>query len=201
MSPIDFSQYDAFIFDMDGTLVDSMPAHLEAWRIALENQQAPVHIEFVGDRGGMPTAKIAKAYNQAFGLTLDEEKIVIDKRAAFDDLWHHIERIEATVTLLIEFQNQKKMALGTGADRVNMERIIKSVALEPYLQFMVCADDVNGHKPEPDTFLAAAQALGVAPERCLVFEDTPFGLQAAHNGHMDCVIIKGGRLDAFQPAP
>lgn len=201
MLQIDFSRYDGIIFDMDGTLIDSMPGHLEAWRIALGKQNAPVHLEFVGERGGMPTAKIATAYNQAFGLTLDEAQIVVDKRAAFDTLWHKVERIEATVELLIEFQGHKRVALGTGADRPNMERLLEVTKLGQYLEFMVCADDVAGHKPEPDTFLQAARGIEIAPQRCLVFEDTPFGLQAAQSAGMDCVMIKDGQLDAFHPAP
>ncbi|MGY5450126.1 HAD family hydrolase [Agarivorans sp. MS3-6] len=197
MLSIDYSKYDAFIFDMDGTLVDSMPAHLAAWEQALLKQQLPVHIGFVAERGGMPTLKIAEQYQQQFGVDIDGPRLLKDKRAGFDALWQKVDRIDASCQLLSKFASSKKFGLGTGAERINMQRIMTNLNLAGYFQVMVCAEDVKAHKPEPDTFLSVAKGLAVPPERCLVFEDTPFGLKAAHNAGMDCVMVNNMQLAEF----
>jgi beta-phosphoglucomutase family hydrolase len=198
---IDFSKYKALIFDMDGTLVDSMPAHLAAWEQALANQNLPVHIDFVAQRGGMPTLKIAEQYQQHYKVDIDAARLLKDKRAGFDALWHKVERIAVTCQLLSEFADTKKLGLGTGAERVNMQRITENLDLVSPFQAMVCADDVAAHKPEPDTFLEVAKRLAVEPQQCLVFEDTPFGIQAGHNAGMDCVLVKDFQLAEFLPRP
>lgn len=199
MLAIDYAKYDAFIFDMDGTLVDSMPAHLAAWEDALNKQGLPIHINFVAERGGMPTLKIAEQYQQHYQVNIDGPKLLNDKRAGFDALWHKVERIPASCEVLAEFASSKKLGLGTGAERVNMDRITNNLKLTDYFQAMVCAEDVAAHKPEPDTFLQVAQRLEVEPKRCLVFEDTPFGIRAAHNAGMDCVVVKNFQLAEFLP--
>ena len=82
-----------------------------------------------------------------------------------------------------------------------MQRITENLDLVSPFQAMVCADDVAAHKPEPDTFLEVAKRLAVEPQRCLVFEDTPFGIQAGHNAGMDCVLVKDFQLAEFLPLP
>lgn len=199
MLSIDYSKYDAFIFDMDGTLVDSMPAHLAAWEEALNKQGLPVYINFVAERGGMPTLKIVEQYQQHYQVNIDAMQLLNDKRTGFDALWHKVERIPASCKLLAEYSATKKLGLGTGAERVNMDRITNNLQLSEYFQAMVCAEDVVAHKPEPDTFLQVAKHLAVEPKRCLVFEDTPFGIQAAQNAGMDCVVVRDFQLAEFLP--
>ena len=86
------------------------------------------------------------------------------------------------------------MALGTGAHRLMTEILLEKFKLAPYFQAVVTSDDVEAHKPAPDTFLRCAELLEVSPQQCLVFEDGDFGIEAAHAVGMDVFDVRDNRL-------
>jgi len=86
------------------------------------------------------------------------------------------------------------MAVATGTPRANLERILADTRLARYFRATVCAEDVERHKPNPDTFLLAAERLRVPARRCLAFEDTSTGFAAATAAGMDCVPVEAGEI-------
>ncbi len=197
---LDLEQYHGFIFDMDGTLVDSMPAHLDAWERAAKDFSIPFDREWIGSMGGMPSFKISLEVNKRYGLNLNPIAVAKAKMTYFELTTDCGDIIEETCHIVKQYFGRKKMAVGTGSVRENAARILNDKGLTRYFDAIVTASDVDNHKPNPDTFLLAAEKLSLDPRKCVVFEDTVFGLQAAHAAGMDCVMVVKGGLE-FVPKP
>ncbi|MEZ8104702.1 beta-phosphoglucomutase family hydrolase [Vibrio sp. 03-59-1] len=195
---IDLSSYQGLIFDMDGTLIDTMPAHLDAWEKTANQFEFPFDMDWLHSLGGMPSFKIIGQVNQKYGLNLDAKQVSKFKMQSFAALEHHGEVIECTYQILLDNLGKKKLAVGTGSQRESATRLLKKAQLLDRLDAMVSATDVDNHKPAPDTFLQAAKELALGSTQCVVFEDTHLGKMAAHAAGMDCYLVVDGRLE-FHP--
>lgn len=191
---MDLSRYQALIFDLDGTLVDSMPLHLAAWCHAAEKFGFTYDADWFYSLGGVPGRKIARMLTEKQQLDLDPDAIAQTKTGHYV---RHIEQatpINDTLAVVEQAFGRLPMAIGTGSPRVNAHRVLDNTGLTHYFDAVITAEDVEHHKPNPDTFLLAAKRLGVAPEKCLVFEDTGIGKQAALAAGMDCCLVENGHL-------
>ncbi|KUE78787.1 HAD family hydrolase [Aeromonas schubertii] len=189
-----FEQYDALIFDLDGTLVNSMPLHLDAWAQTAAEFGLPFDRARIHGMGGIPTRKIVALLANEHGLHIDVEAFTrrkvalylanIDKVQVYPPMWE-----------LVRSQFGKRpMGIGTGSPRRHVEQILRQTGLDAYIETIVSADDVENHKPHPDTFLKVAGQLGVEPTRCLVFEDTEIGVQAGRAAGMDTLLVADGAI-------
>jgi beta-phosphoglucomutase-like phosphatase (HAD superfamily) len=166
----------AFIFDLDGTLADTMPAHFVAWtKVAARHG-----LTFPEDRfyalGGVPTAKIAGTLITEAGLTLDPRAIALEKEQTYYDGLGPggIRGIEPVLALA----------------RTHRQRGEGPLAISDWFDTIVAAEDTTRHKPEPDVFLEAARRLHAEPATCTVYEDTDIGLEAARRAGMHPVDVR-----------
>ncbi|WEM43718.1 beta-phosphoglucomutase family hydrolase [Photobacterium sp. DA100] len=197
---MDLSSYKGIIFDMDGTLVDSMPAHLEAWEKTCAIHEIPFDRNWFYELGGMPSIRIAQEINRSFRQNFDTERLANTKYKFYDEIAYKAEVIESVYQVLLDHKGSKKMAVGTGSRLFNAEPLLGQTGILPMLDALVTADDVVNHKPNPDTFLEAAKRIGVTPHECVVFEDTELGQKAALAAGMDCYLVVDGEITTLTKA-
>jgi len=183
--------FEGVIFDLDGTLVDSMPAHFSAWCEALAKHDAPGVLpeDVFYAMGGRPTKDIIMELNGDFGLNLNAEEVAADKRKAFLDNLDRIVIIDEVVDFARSMRGKLPLAIATGGTRGVVEKTLQSVGISDLFDEVVTANDVKCGKPAPDIFLEAAARIEITPERCLVFEDAPAGMMGAQSAGMKVVCV------------
>ncbi|MEM9236464.1 MAG: HAD family phosphatase [Verrucomicrobiota bacterium] len=182
---------EAVVFDCDGTLVNSMPAHFEAWCEALSYYGAAnvFQEDVFYAMGGRPTKDIVADLNSEYGLKLDPEAVAMKKRQAYLDHVSEIELIDEVVSFARSLRGKVPMAVATGGTRMVIEKTLQAVEISDLFDEVVTANDVAVGKPAPDIYLHAARLLGVDPERCLALEDAPAGIMSAQQAGMRVVAV------------
>jgi beta-phosphoglucomutase family hydrolase len=175
----------ALIFDCDGTLADTMPAHYQAWLAMLGKYGIPFPEPKFYAMGGMPTAQIIRLLAADAGVAVtDVDAMVQEKEQGFLKHLDAVKLIEPVVTIAAAYRGKMPIAVASGGYRDTITRTLDRLAIRDWFDAMVTAEDTPRHKPEPDVFLEAARRLGVGATGCVVFEDTDIGLEAARRAGM-----------------
>lgn len=172
-------EFRAYLFDCDGTIVDSMPLHYTAWKTSLAEYNCVYEEKLFYAWGGRPIREIIRLLNEMHGLDMPVEEIAERKEKLYHALLPQLQGIPEVIEH-IDLQHGKiPMAVVSGSRRSSVVGALEALDLLEKFDTLVCAEDYARGKPEPDCFLMAAERLGVAPADCLVFEDTDLGIEAA----------------------
>ena len=181
--------FKAYLFDCDGTIADSMPLHFIAWTKILSEWNC----EFPEDKfyawGGMPIVDILNTLNKEQGLNMPVPELMVRKEALYFELLHELQPIPEVLEHILESHGRIPFAVVSGSARDSVEKSLETLGILDKFDTLVCAGDYTKGKPDPEPFLLGAQRLGVAPEDCLVFEDTEMGIQSATAAGMASVKI------------
>ncbi len=185
-----YERYDGLIFDMDGTILDTEPTHRKAWNNVLGGYGLRFDMDAMVALNGSPTWRIAQAVIELNQADLDPHLLAREKTDAVKAMLLDTVQPLPLIEVVKAWHGRRPMAVGTGSESAIAEALLAHLNLRQYFTAVVAADDVKNHKPAPDTFLLCAERMGVAPEKCVVFEDADFGLQAARLAGMDAVDVR-----------
>jgi beta-phosphoglucomutase family hydrolase len=186
--PGDFAGY---IFDLDGTLVDTMPLHYRAWDAAMRGVglRCPLDEDLFYSLGGVPTRRVAELIAKHYGLTIEVEHVFHTKERLFNEIRSDAKLIEPVAAFARRVAKSHPVSIASGGTTDIVHPMLKLTGLAEIFPVVVTADDVVHGKPAPDMFLLAAKRMGVEPDRCLVFEDAEPGMRAAEAAGMKWVRV------------
>ncbi len=182
--------FRAYLFDMDGTVADSMPLHYIAWKQTLAEHGCPLFPEpLFYSWGGMPVREIVATLNQRHGLSMPIEEVAHRKEGLYFELLPKLTAVPEVLEQIEEAHKRIPFAVVSGSTRESVSKSLQILGLLDKFDLLVCAGDYVKAKPDPEPYLLAAKKLGVPPESCLVFEDTEMGIEAATRAGMQSVRV------------
>jgi len=176
--------FRALIFDCDGTLVDTARAHLAAYNAALAHTSQQMPWQWYSTRMGVPAHELLAEFSAERRITLAVEDAVAGHASAYQASFDQMREITAVAEVARAYHAKVPMAVASNGIRINVLGSLRGAGLLHLFDAVVAVDEVAQGKPAPDLYLEAARRLNVAPEDCIVFEDTAEGLEAAHRAGM-----------------
>ncbi|MBK4715791.1 MULTISPECIES: fructose-1-phosphate/6-phosphogluconate phosphatase [Tenebrionibacter/Tenebrionicola group] len=185
-----YDRYDGLIFDMDGTILDTEPTHRKAWHEVLRRYDMCFDEASVIALNGSPTWRIAQHIIHQHQANLDPHELAEEKTALVKMMLLDSVQPLPLIEVVKSWYGRRPMSVGTGSESVVAEALLTHLNLRRYFDAVVAADHIQHPKPAPDTFLRCAELMSVAPQKCVVFEDADFGLQAARDAGMDAIDVR-----------
>lgn len=182
--------YLAFLYDCDGTLADNMHLHEEAYLKVAARHGIALDPQLIVETAGWPTIKVVDEINKRYQADLDPVSFGQEKSRVFiEELIQDTLPVAYVVDHLKEHIGKVRIAVVSGGSRGTVSKTLSILGITDLIEVMVCAGETENGKPFPDPFLKAAALLGVAPSKCLVFEDGEPGVRAAEAAGMDWIRV------------
>jgi beta-phosphoglucomutase len=183
----------AFIFDMNGTMINDMEYHIQAWHGIL-NHELGAALDYPAlkkEMYGKNSELLIRVFGNGRFSPVEMDQWSVEKERRYQSaFWPHLQLIAGLEAFLkTACETGIKLAIGSAAIPMNVDFVLDGLQLRHYFSAIVTAADVAHSKPDPETFLKAARLLGIAPADCLVFEDAPKGVEAAQHAGMQTVVL------------
>jgi beta-phosphoglucomutase len=186
-----FTNYKAFLFDLNGTMINDMPYHIKAWHRILNELGSNISMEKMREECyGKNHELLERIFPGRFTLE-EKNRMSLEKEKQYQrEFRSELQLIKGLDSFLQRSHEAGiKMAIGSAAIMFNIDFVLDGLNIRRYFDVLVSADEVINSKPDPETWLTCAKKLGVSSKECLVFEDSPKGVEAAGNAAMDCIVI------------
>jgi beta-phosphoglucomutase-like phosphatase (HAD superfamily) len=187
--PLPPGDFQAYLFDCDGTITDSMPAHYRAWQEVFAEWGCDFPEELFYAWGGRPVPDIVAELNERQGLSMPVLAIAARQEALFRAGLADIKGVPGVLAHIEEAYDRVPFAVVSGGTRHAVTASLEALGILDRFQALVCAEDYTKPKPDPEAYLLGARLLGVEPAGCLVFEDTDLGVRAAVAAGMSAVRV------------
>lgn len=171
--------FRAYLFDLDGTVADTMPLHFVCWNEALGKHGCALDEGDFYALAGIPVVRTIELLNERHGLRMPAEELAEFKENLFLERVTELKPVASVLEHVLEAHGRIPLAIVSGSPRASIFRSLGLLGLTDRFEVIVGAEDYAHGKPDPEPFLTAAGKLGVPPEHCLVFEDADLGIQAA----------------------
>lgn len=182
--------FDAFLYDCDGTLADNMEGHKASYRAAALIYGFELNDAIIDELAGWPIIQVAEEIGKRYGAPFKPEEYAQLKNSLYEDAFiQDTKPIDFVVAHLKAHAGKVRIGVVSGGGRVSVSRTLQQLGITSLVEVLVCAGETLRGKPHPDPFLYAAAQLGVDPSRCLVFEDGNPGVQAAVAAGMQWIRI------------
>jgi HAD superfamily hydrolase (TIGR01509 family) len=181
--------FAAYLFDLDGTVADSMPLHYRSWKQAAEEQGGTFPEDLFYSWGGIPLPRTVELLNERLGYTMPPVATAQRKEQLYLQLLDQMEPVAMVLNHIKADYGKIPFAIVSGSPRPSIDRTLQVLGLQDKFDVLIGAEDYKHGKPNPEPFLLAAQRLGVAPKDCLVFEDADAGIASAEAACMQWVRI------------
>lgn len=193
--------FSAAIFDWDGTLADTRRPIVISFHQALRDVGLDVTTEYIERHIGIGASDTFRDILRSEGRPVDEAVIrglVARKSELQVQMADMVQLFSGAEALLASLQGKMKVALASMNNSIVIGHLLKAKGLEDYFEVVMTGDRVSKSKPDPEIFLKTAQALNVQPKRCVVFEDSIFGVKAAKASGMSCIAVTTGVYSAVE---
>ena len=181
--------FRAYLFDMDGTVADSMPVHYVAWTTAITEAGGTFPEDLFWVWGGIPPKRIVAMLNEQFGYTMSPDDVVHRKENLYFTYLPQVQAIPSVLEHIHAQHGKLAFAIVSGSPRESVLKTLDTLGLRDLFPVVVAAEDYTHGKPDPEPFLTAARLLGIAPADCLVFEDAKAGIASAQAAGMAWVRV------------
>jgi HAD superfamily hydrolase (TIGR01509 family) len=190
--PLQEGDFNAIIFDCDGTLVDTAQAHFKAYNDALAEAGIELDLDWYQSRAGLTPASLVEEYETKFSRRIPYTLPELMKKysRAFQGNMSQIRENGIVANVARRWKSVVPMAVASNGERENVRASLRACRLLELFDTIVTTEDGNPGKPAPDLFLEAASQLHVSPNRCLVFEDSDQGLTAAKAAGMKSIDVR-----------
>ncbi len=185
------NNYSAFLFDLNGTMINDMSYHIRAWYRILNELGANISMERTKEECyGKNHELLERIFPGRFTME-EKDRMSFEKEKQYQKDFAPVLKLTNGLEDFLKqsYNSGIKMAIGSAAIRFNIDFVLDGLNIRNYFDAIVSADDVARSKPDPETWLRCADALNVSPDECLIFEDAPKGVESALNADMKAIVI------------
>lgn len=181
--------YHALIFDLDGTLLNSMPLHNKAWKDTFAENGVDITEQFLMDTAGMASVRIVGIINEQFSKNLDPKEISLQKRQKYLQTIEQVEVVQPVLDIIKAYYGKVPLGVITGGSHAVVDMLLPKLGLDHYFDKIICADDTKQGKDSTEPYLMMASAINVDVTKCLFFDDGDVGLKGAKLAGMDVIHV------------